>query len=85
MQRTTATREHTTTDPVSAPGNREERRHPEALHDYESAAPVLRCSARMVRKLVETRQLASVKVGTLVRIEPEAISDYIERNRRDAS
>jgi len=38
----------------------------------------------MVRKLVETRQLASVKVGSLVRIEPEAIEDYVERRRRPA-
>jgi hypothetical protein len=38
----------------------------------------------MVRKLVETRQLESIKVGTLVRIEPGAIRRYIEANRRAA-
>jgi excisionase family DNA binding protein len=43
------------------------------LLDYEGAAPCLGCSPRMVRKLVETRQLDSVKVGKLVRIEPDAI------------
>ena len=54
------------------------------LHDYESAAPILNCSPRMVRKLVETRQLESVKVGALVRIEDSAIEAFIERNRRQA-
>jgi excisionase family DNA binding protein len=54
------------------------------LLDYETAAPLLRCSPRMVRKLVETRQIESVKVGALVRIEPDAITRYIERNRRPA-
>jgi len=54
------------------------------LLDYEEVSRVLGCSVRMVRKLVETRQLASVKVGSLVRIEPEAIEDYVERRRRPA-
>lgn len=54
------------------------------LLDYEEAAPILGCSARMVRKLVETRRLDSVKVGALVRIEPAAIVRYIEANRRVA-
>jgi len=54
----------------------------EALLDYEGAAPYLNCSPRMVRKLVELRQLDSVKVGRLVRIERAAIERYIEANRR---
>ena len=54
------------------------------LLDYEGAAPCLGCSPRMVRKLVETRQLDSVKVGSLTRIEPDAIERYIEANRRVA-
>lgn len=54
------------------------------LIDYEAAARLLACTPRFVRKLVETRQLASVKVGRLVRIEPRAIEDYIERRRRGA-
>lgn len=56
----------------------------EALLDYERAAPLLCCSPRLVRKLVETRKLDSVKVNSLVRIEPEAIQRYIEANRREA-
>jgi len=54
------------------------------LLDYDQAAPVLGCTARLVRKLTETRQLDSVKVGRLVRIEPEAIERYIEAHRRKA-
>lgn len=55
-----------------------------ALLTYDAAAPILGCTPRMVRKLVETRQLESVKVGTLVRIEPAAIGRYIEARRRPA-
>jgi excisionase family DNA binding protein len=55
------------------------------LLDYEDAAPILNCSPRLVRKLVETRQLASVKVGKLVRIEPAAIEKFIEAHRRPAA
>jgi excisionase family DNA binding protein len=54
------------------------------LHDYDSAAPILKCSPRTVRKLVETRQIDSVKVGKLVRIEPAALQRYIESHRRVA-
>ena len=54
------------------------------LLDYPQAAPILHCTERMVRKLVESRQLDSVKVGRLVRIEPEAIGRYIEAHRRKA-
>lgn len=54
------------------------------LLDYAGAALELNVTERMVRKLVETRQLASVKVGRLVRIEPSAIQAYIDRNRREA-
>jgi excisionase family DNA binding protein len=54
------------------------------LLDYEQSAPVLGCTPRLVRKLVETRQLDSVKVGRLVRIEPDAITRYIEAHRRKA-
>lgn len=56
-----------------------------ALLDYEGTAPILKCSPRQVRKLVETRQLASIKVGRLVRIHPDDIAAYIERQRRGAT
>jgi excisionase family DNA binding protein len=54
------------------------------LHDWDGAANRLGCTTRMVRKLVETRQIESVKVGRLVRIEDDAIDRFIERNRRPA-
>lgn len=56
----------------------------QALLDCETAAPYLSCTPRMVRKLVETRQLDSVRVGRLVRIEPEAIERFKDANRREA-
>jgi excisionase family DNA binding protein len=55
-----------------------------ALLDYDQAAPYLGCTPRLVRKLTETRKLDSVKVGRLVRIEPDAIARYIESHRRKA-
>ena len=69
---------------TAQPQNRQERRHPDALLTYEDAAGLLGCTPRLVRKLVETRQLDSVKVGALVRIEPVAVERYIERHRREA-
>jgi excisionase family DNA binding protein len=54
------------------------------LLDYEDAAQVLRTTPRHIRKLVETREITSVKVGGLVRLEPDAIDDYIARRRRPA-
>jgi hypothetical protein len=71
----------------AGPRNRAERRHPELreLLDYPGAAQFLGCTPRLVRKLVETRQLDSVVVGSrLVRIEPAAILRFIERHRREA-
>lgn len=53
------------------------------LLDYEEAAEQLGCTPRLVRKLVETRQIASIKVGRLVRLEPRAIQIFIEHNRRE--
>ncbi len=38
----------------------------------------------MVRKLIQNRQIETVKVGRLVRIELSALDRYIEANRRPA-
>ncbi len=54
---------------------------PGRLLDYDEAAAELGCTPRFVRKLVETRQIDFVKVGKLVRIEPEAIDRYIDGRR----
>jgi excisionase family DNA binding protein len=52
------------------------------LTDEEVAQDLLRCTPRMVRKLTETRQLESVKVGALVRYERAAVARYIASRRR---
>jgi excisionase family DNA binding protein len=54
------------------------------LLSYEEVAIILRCTPRLVRKLVETRKLDSIKVGRLVRIEPQALDRFIGENRREA-
>ncbi|MGH9920423.1 MAG: helix-turn-helix domain-containing protein, partial [Nitrososphaerales archaeon] len=61
-----------------------DRAEPQALLDYESAAQWLGCTPRLVRKLAEHRQIATVKIGRLVRIEPSALVEYVERRRREA-
>jgi excisionase family DNA binding protein len=64
--------------------NRDQRRYAHQLHDYDTAAAFLHCSPRLVRKLVQERRLASVKVGSLVRIEESALEDFVGRQRREA-
>jgi excisionase family DNA binding protein len=54
------------------------------LLDYVAAAGVLGTSPRHVRKLVDERQIASVKVGNLVRLSMDDLLDYVERRRRPA-
>jgi excisionase family DNA binding protein len=78
--------EATVTETQVVPKNREERRHPEraGLLDYDGAAERICTTPRHVRKLVEERQIDSVKVGALVRLEPAAIDEYIARRRRPA-
>jgi excisionase family DNA binding protein len=55
-----------------------------ALLDYEGAAARLNITPRLVRKLVETRQLESVKVARFVRVEDAACDRYIAKHRRPA-
>lgn len=47
----------------------------------EEVAALLRTTPRFVRRLVAERRIEYVKVGRLVRFEPSAVADYIERNR----
>lgn len=47
----------------------------------DQVAERLRATPRFVRRLVHERRIAYVKVGRLVRFEPAAVSEYIERNR----
>lgn len=82
MERTTGSQSDTSHSGRSPQS--EKQRNSDALLDYEGAATPLNCSPRMVRKLVETRQIDFVRVGKLVRIEPAAIARYIERRRVEA-
>ena len=47
----------------------------------DEVASRLRATPRFVRRLVAERRIEYVKVGRLVRFEPRAVADYIERNR----
>lgn len=47
----------------------------------EEVAVRLRATPRFVRRLVAERRITYVKVGRLVRFEPAAVDEYIERNR----
>jgi len=47
----------------------------------DEVAERLKTTPRFVRRLVAERRIEYVKVGRLVRFTPEAVTDYIERNR----
>lgn len=59
-------------------------RDPQCLLDVHAAAERLGVTQRWVRRAVAERRISFVKVGRNVRFEPEAISRYIERQRRPA-
>jgi excisionase family DNA binding protein len=54
---------------------------PERLLTAEEVASQLRATPRFVRRLVEQRRIAYVKVGRLVRFEASAVVDYVARNK----
>ena len=54
------------------------------LLDIPAAAERLGVTQRWVRRAVAERRITFVKVGRNVRFEPEAISRYIERQRKPA-
>lgn len=58
---------------------------PGRLLTTAEAAERLNVTPRMARKLVETRELASVKIGRLVRISPDAINAYIAAQTRESA
>ena len=66
------------------PRNRVERRHPEALLDFEGAAEFLALTPRHVRRLWQERRLAGVKCGKFVRFTQSDLLAYIERQRVEA-
>ncbi|GAA1777400.1 helix-turn-helix domain-containing protein [Luedemannella helvata] len=54
---------------------------PADLLTGDEVAARLRATPRFVRRLVAERRITYVKVGRLVRFEPAAVDEYIERNR----
>jgi excisionase family DNA binding protein len=47
------------------------------FYSQQSLAAKLRISDRMVRKLIETRQIRAYKVGRATRIAPEDVDSYL--------
>jgi excisionase family DNA binding protein len=60
---------------------KEEEYQVEELLTGEEVAERLRTTPRFVRRLVAERRIEYVKVGRLVRFSPEAVAEYIERNK----
>ena len=56
----------------------------EQLLTIDQAAGVLAVNARMIRQLIETRRIAFVKVGRLVRIRESEVHRFIEAGTVDA-
>lgn len=56
----------------------------ERLLDYAAAATYLCTTERHVRKLWETRQIAAIKVGGLIRFDPCDLDAYIGSRRVEA-
>jgi excisionase family DNA binding protein len=67
------------------PSNRTVRPPQKPLVGIEQAALFLSVTPRMVRRLWTLRQLAGVKVGRLVRFSEDDLSDYIARQRVEAT
>jgi excisionase family DNA binding protein len=64
--------------------NRAERRHSEALLDFEGAATRLGTTPRHVKRLWAERRIAGVLVGRKVRFTEADLLAYIERQRVEA-
>lgn len=55
----------------------------EQLLTIDQAAAVLAVNVRMIRQLIETRRIAFVKVGRLVRIRESEVLRFIEAGTVD--
>jgi excisionase family DNA binding protein len=55
------------------------------LLDIPEAAARLKTTPRHIRELIATRRLSFVKVGRLVRFDPDDIAAFIEAGRVDAT
>jgi excisionase family DNA binding protein len=54
----------------------------EGLLTVKDLSNILGCGRTKAWELVNTRQIRSVRVGRLVRLEREAIEEFIESSRR---
>ena len=51
---------------------------PQRLLPVEEVAALLKVSPRTVRRLIEQKKLAILRVGRTVRIRPEVLADFID-------
>lgn len=58
---------------------------PRPMHTIEEVATWLNVARSTVYKLIERGELPVVKIGTAVRIDPEAVREYLERNAKRGS
>jgi excisionase family DNA binding protein len=54
----------------------------ENLLTVKDLSRILNCGRTKAWELVNTHQIRTVRVGRLVRLEPKAIEEFIESNRR---
>ena len=53
-----------------------------ALLTVSDLAQILNCGKTKARELINNRQIETVRIGRLVRLEREAVEEFIGRNRR---
>jgi len=54
----------------------------EGLLTVDDLARILNCGRTKAYSLVSSRQIRTIRVGRLVRLEREAVEEFIETNRR---
>ncbi len=53
-----------------------------AMYTVNDLARILNCGKTKAWEIVNSDQIRTVRVGRLVRVEQEAIAEFIEKNRR---
>jgi excisionase family DNA binding protein len=54
----------------------------EALLKVEDLARILNCGRTKAWELVNSHEIRTVRIGRLVRIEPESLTDFLSKYRR---
>lgn len=57
---------------------------PPILFGMDEAAERLGITPRMMRRLVETRQITFRRVGRLIKLTDQDLAEYVERNKVEA-